>query len=574
MIATSMEDMKLGLGDWKNIQPIVRATFHELNDVVAQQSRRIAQLEQTVHALQRQQADAEKAQGALGSRVETLGMCLTDATRLAAEAKQECMDYTRLRLESAVSALQAQLQAKADTDAVNTLLERLASKELVDLVSRKIDLELEDAQRGADAARTALRKELQDSVREHATTEQVDAVLRTLTSSYATREYAAEQAARTVCDALKEYAAAAELRALRRLVEDSLVDVREQASSSQETAGALFADLQERAAGLAARVDKLAAGLSQQAGAVKGAVVAETVGLLEKLNRLGGEVTSLRGSLEGLRTTASAALTPESVVPAVNKYLESDVYKHIGKIVKCEVQSSRADLAALVDERVAKLQEKMARTVAKAIVRDGMRSQDALDERFGEVEAKIDSVRSSALDRIKEHAEQLDTHLISTVETLKARISALNILVDSTDALISVPTAKWLWKNRRLSASGAIVWSSEVCNTLQNNFIWDKGKSAILICQAGCYRLEFVVFGRKRPTVQFVVNGEPLIAAMSGGVSQYMYVKPKGDAVNSFVGQSLVDFIFLGENSKIQLVVVGEAERSCVSGFFAMQKVF
>ena len=69
---------------------------------------------------------------------------------------------------------------------------------------------------------------------------------------------------------------------------------------------------------------------------------------------------------------------------------------------------------------------------------------------------------------------------------------------------------------------------------MQANFIWERGKSSILVVQQGCYRIDFAVFARKRPTVQLVVNNEPLISAMGSGMNSQLYMAPKSGATGCF----------------------------------------
>ena len=106
---------------------------------------------------------------------------------------------------------------------------------------------------------------------------------------------------------------------------------------------------------------------------------------------------------------------------------------------------------------------------------------------------------------------------------------------------------------------------------MQSNFIWERNKPSILIIQAGCYKIEFAVFARKRPTVQVVVNNEPLISAMGGGVAPALYVTPKGPASGCYFGQSHSDFLYLSQNSVVQLVI-GSEFNNCLSGYLVLQK--
>lgn len=53
-----------------------------------------------------------------------------------------------------------------------------------------------------------------------------------------------------------------------------------------------------------------------------------------------------------------------------------------------------------------------------------------------------------------------------------------------------------------------------------------------------------------------------------------MYIKPKNQAQNTYVGQSLTDYIYLSENSKLQLIVTSDHDKSCVSGYLSLQKIW
>ena len=66
-----------------------------------------------------------------------------------------------------------------------------------------------------------------------------------------------------------------------------------------------------------------------------------------------------------------------------------------------------------------------------------------------------------------------------------------------------------------------------------------------MIVAAGCYKVEFAVFARKRPTVQVVVNNEPILSAMSGGVAPALYTAPKGPAGGCYYAQSHIDYLYL-----------------------------
>ena len=74
---------------------------------------------------------------------------------------------------------------------------------------------------------------------------------------------------------------------------------------------------------------------------------------------------------------------------------------------------------------------------------------------------------------------------------------------------------RWTWKSGELKGGSTVPWESQVVNTLPDNFLWEKDKSSILTVAAGLYEISFGFFAKKKPTVQLLVNGEPIISAVN-----------------------------------------------------------
>ena len=76
-------------------------------------------------------------------------------------------------------------------------------------------------------------------------------------------------------------------------------------------------------------------------------------------------------------------------------------------------------------------------------------------------------------------------------------------------------SARWLWKSGDLQNGFAIPWEIQTINTCPENFLWDEDKSMILTVAPGLYEINFGFFSSKQPTVQVLVNGEPILSAVN-----------------------------------------------------------
>lgn len=57
----------------------------------------------------------------------------------------------------------------------------------------------------------------------------------------------------------------------------------------------------------------------------------------------------------------------------------------------------------------------------------------------------------------------------------------------------------------------------QVVNTLPENYIWEKDKPTILVVAPGLYEITLGFYAKKKPKVDVLVNGEPIIGAVNSG---------------------------------------------------------
>lgn len=84
------------------------------------------------------------------------------------------------------------------------------------------------------------------------------------------------------------------------------------------------------------------------------------------------------------------------------------------------------------------------------------------------------------------------------------------------DALCSENcVARWVWKSGIVKNGYAVPWEAQIVNTAPDNYLWEKDKTSIVIVAAGLYELCLGFYADKKPTVQFLVNGEPVLSAVN-----------------------------------------------------------
>ncbi|KAH0569394.1 hypothetical protein SS50377_27243 [Spironucleus salmonicida] len=280
--------------------------------------------------------------------------------------------------------------------------------------------------------------------------------------------------------------------------------------------------------------------------------------------------------------------TQRQIKAEVEGFVDNSLYRTVKSIIKAELDIQATHVRHDLEDRFKENQDGLMKKIMREI--SPHESLQKLDQNIEDIRQLIEMVANDVDFKLVKQNEENEQKLTCEISAVRHAIDSIQNVLSSQNDLVScklkefdltcnnssniiVPTAKWLWKNKKLSSQNSIIWSEEAQNTLQSNFLWEKGKSQILIVSPGCYQVQFVVFSRKRPTIQIMVNGECVISAMSGGVGTTLYSTPKGAGSQTFYGQSLVDFLYLGGNSVVQLSI-GTEFSSCLSGFMQLQRMW
>jgi len=124
---------------------------------------------------------------------------------------------------------------------------------------------------------------------------------------------------------------------------------------------------------------------------------------------------------------------------------------------------------------------------------------------------------------------------------------------------------RWAWKSGELRSGNTIPWEIQLANTLPDNFLWEKDKTSVLTVAPGLYEITFGFFAKKKPTVQLLVNGEPILSAVNTAsyVIHHSSGKMKDVSLSkhpsgNITGLTMVDFIILPARARLSIAYTGD----------------
>lgn len=569
----SINEAKAGVGDWKNIQPVVRSAFIELYGLVEKQSNELQELKTRLAQQERVAERAIETAERRDPRFDDLDAKIREARAEISSVRAECSEIVKAKAENQLAHIMHMLTTKLDVEEYNGVSAKFATKDLLDLIARRLDTEFDEVRRQTDALASSLRRDIDEKLAGYVSLSNFDLAISSLKAQHPRTEVVTT----LVNDRLKEIATAS---VTPEQLQTALQIQTEALQTAKHSLELSIDNVAEHCGDFTAKLNSYSDKLTNLRTAVTDEFNTLHTKILDSENRLHAKLPHITQHIEGIQERLSSLehlsenFKQERFDALVRASLDAQLDKSISRLIKHEFNQYHTQLDNTLKENTAHVKDKLAKSVAKTIVKEGAKSQMEFEERFVDLEKLLVDTRLWFQSQLKNELVALSDYMEESNLKLVSKLSALDSIIQSSDAMLSVPTARWLWKGKRYSSIGGIIWSTEACNTLQSNFIWDTGKPTILVCLSGCYRVDFVIFGKQRPTVQLHVNGEPIICAMSGDVAPYMYIKPKNQAQNTYIGQSLTDYIYLSENSKLQLIVTSDHDKSCVSGYLSLQKMW
>jgi hypothetical protein len=111
-------------------------------------------------------------------------------------------------------------------------------------------------------------------------------------------------------------------------------------------------------------------------------------------------------------------------------------------------------------------------------------------------------------------------------------------------------------------------------NTAPGNFLWELEKTSILTVTPGLYELSFGFYARKKPTIQLLVNGEPVLSAVNSASYVIHHsagrLKQSSHSAGNITGLTLLDFISLPARARVSISYSGELGGE---GFMSLRKL-
>jgi hypothetical protein len=134
---------------------------------------------------------------------------------------------------------------------------------------------------------------------------------------------------------------------------------------------------------------------------------------------------------------------------------------------------------------------------------------------------------------------------------------------------------RWIWESGKLKNSGlAVPWEVQAANTCVENFQWDASDTTFIVCQSpGLYEIQFGFFSTKRPTIQMLVNGEPVLSLLnvakpdSKTTSLVYHTSKSGNQISGLTHQ---DFLVLPSGARISFSFNGDTK---TEGFLSIKKL-
>ena len=134
---------------------------------------------------------------------------------------------------------------------------------------------------------------------------------------------------------------------------------------------------------------------------------------------------------------------------------------------------------------------------------------------------------------------------------------------------------RWIWKSVNVKAGNGVPWNVQSVNTDPENFVWEKNCVSIVANAPGLYEVTLGFFVRKKPAIQLLVNGEPVMAAVNS--ASYVLHHSSGrltsvgrHTAGNVTGLTLVDFLALPPKARIAVTYNGE---SGGEGFISLKKL-
>ena len=275
-------------------------------------------------------------------------------------------------------------------------------------------------------------------------------------------------------------------------------------------------------------IDAVSEGISEVSGRINevDALMMKVRALLseEKLeNQIGDAVeANLKGPLDELHIVQNMVVGTQRTNNELYKSMTDEYHASLLKLSE-RVDSLTSEVATLSKE----IDRKISIEDFCAIM-DTKPSLDDVNKALSEVSVQMS--KRVTYDELKEIKKQQD--LIN-------------------DAIADeITLARWLWVKGELLMNGVVNWDVECANSAPRNFT--KKRGTIEVNEAGVYEISFGFYGKRRPTIQLIVNSDAVLSVIDAPANTVHHV-PRSRGTTGVTGQTHLDYISLPKCSKIQV---------------------
>jgi len=278
-------------------------------------------------------------------------------------------------------------------------------------------------------------------------------------------------------------------------------------------------------------------------------------------------VAQLRALLPDTSPAAAAADAASNALAAASRALS------LCESTRRELRQAMNNLEAACGDSVAQIQARLSSQpdASAAALQASNTAADAMRALAGK--ADIDEVNASLMQVNRELS------LRPTLSELNRVVSEQSLLMESLCAEHLL--GRWLWKTGKTKSipggrsGGAVPWNVQTVNTNPANFLWERDRSSVTCVAPGLYEVSFGFFSRKKPTVQLLVNGEPVLSAVNSASYAVHHSSGRLAAVGphsagNVTGLTLFDFVALPPNAKVACTYQGE---DGAEGFLGLRKM-
>ena len=130
---------------------------------------------------------------------------------------------------------------------------------------------------------------------------------------------------------------------------------------------------------------------------------------------------------------------------------------------------------------------------------------------------------------------------------------------------------RWIWKSGNLKSGKVIPFEIQYSNTNNNNFLWEKNKSSIMIAKGGIYHILIGILKKKKNAViNVLINGENIIT--NSELSHVINSERKNFNID-ISSITINNFIFIPDKARISIVYDCEDNNKSLYGFLELKAI-